>query len=353
MEPVQTQFYTFEGLTLENGEWLGPITLAYETYGTLNPEKSNAILILHALSGDAHAAGWHGWWDKMIGPGRAFDTDHYFMISSNVLGGCQGSTGPSSLNPATQKPYALDFPRITIGDMVACQKKLVEFLGIQKFFSLAGGSMGGMAALSWIIQYPEAVHSAIPIATTLKHSAQQIAFNEVGRQAIQADPRWNQGHYYGHALPADGLAVARMLGHITYMSEVSMERKFGRQKTANACLDKFAIEFEVESYLRYRADHFVKRFDPNSYLYITKAIDHFDASKTLEAALKQGRPRLLVIGFESDWLYPLHQSQAIASMARLAGVEVSAPEIASTYGHDAFLLETEEQSRLIKKFLLE
>jgi len=223
---VHTQYFSFDALTLENGERFGPVTLAYETYGTLNEEKSNAILILHALSGDAHAAGVHenqnnpGWWDSMIGPGKAFDTDKYFVICSNILGGCKGSTGPASVNPKTEKPYALDFPLITINDMVNAQKRLVDHLGIEKLLSVVGGSMGGMQVLSWLVKYPDRIRSAIPIATAIKHSPQQIAFNEVGRQAIMVDPHWNSGNYYGKPLPAKGLAVARMVGHITYMSDI-------------------------------------------------------------------------------------------------------------------------------------
>ena len=236
---VETHYYTFaEGphpFETEGGKTLSPVTLAYETYGALNSDKSNAVLILHALTGDAHAAGFHegdkdpGWWDNMIGPGKAFDTDRYFIICSNVIGGCRGSTGPSSLNPDTGKPYALDFPLVTIGDMVNAQRHLVDHLGIDRLLSVAGGSMGGMQALQWVASYPERVRSVIPIATTATHSPQQIAFNEVGRQAIMADPNWNDGNYYGGPLPAKGLSVARMVGHITYMSDLSMSEKFGRR----------------------------------------------------------------------------------------------------------------------------
>ena len=356
---VETKSFTFEGLTLESGEWFGPLTVAYETYGQLNAEKSNAVLVCHAFSGDAHAAGWHegdkgpGWWDDMIGPGKAFDTDRYFVISSNVLSGCKGTTGPSSPNPKTGKPYALDFPLITIGDMVACQKKLVEHLGITRLLSVAGGSMGGMQALSWMAKYPQTLHSAIPIATTIKHSPQQIAFNEVGRQAVMADPDWKEGNYYGGPPPAKGLSVARMVGHITYMSDASMADKFGRDKKARTGAEKFTADFEVEGYLKYRGDNFVKRFDPNSYLYITKAMDRFDASgeKPLQEALQGKHLHVLVIGFKSDWLYPLYQSQEIVKACKRAGVETSYCEIFSTYGHDAFLLEIEEETHLIKHFL--
>jgi homoserine O-acetyltransferase/O-succinyltransferase len=356
---VQTQTFNFEGLTLESGEWFGPVTLAYETYGKLNDDKSNAILVFHAFSGNAHAAGWQegdkdpGWWDDLIGPGKAFDTDLYFVICSNVLGGCKGSTGPSSLNPATGKPYGLDFPLVTIGDMVVCQRRLVEHLGIRRLLSVSGGSMGGMQALSWMVKYPEMVHSAIPIATTLKHSPQQIAFNEVGRQAVMADPDWAHGQYYGGPPPAKGLSVARMVGHITYMSDVSMADKFGRQKKSNSGLEKFKADFEVEGYLKYRGENFVKRFDANSYLYITKAMDNFDGSygRPFQEVLRGRHLHVLVVGFKSDWLYPLYQSQEIVRACKLAGIPATYCEIDSTYGHDAFLLEIEEETHLIKHFL--
>ncbi len=356
---VETKSFEFEGLTLENGEWLGPVTQVYETYGTLNAEKSNAILVPHAFSGDAHAAGWHegdkepGWWDDMIGPGKAFDTDQYFVVCSNIIGGCKGSTGPSSPNPKTGKPYGLDFPLVSIGDMVDCQKQLLEHLGIRKLLSLSGGSMGGMQVLSWMAKYPEALQSAIPIATAIKHSPQQIAFDEVGRQAIMADPDWNGGNYYGGPSPAKGLSVARMVGHITYMSDASMAEKFGRQKKARTGAEKFTADFEVEGYLRYRGDNFVKRFDANSYLYITKAMDNFDASaeRPFQQSLRGKNLKVLVIGFKSDWLYPLYQSQEIVKACKLAGVQASYCEIDSNYGHDAFLLEVAEETHLIKHFL--
>lgn len=356
---VKTNYFSFDVLTLENKEKFGPVTLAYETYGTLNEERSNAILILHALSGDAHAAGIHegqnnlGWWDSMIGPGKAFDTDRYFVICSNVLGGCKGSTGPSSVNPKTGKPYALDFPLITIQDIVNAQRHLIDYLGIEKLLTVVGGSMGGMQALSWLVKYPQRVRSAIPIATAIKHSPQQIAFNEVGRQAVMADPHWNSGNYYGSSLPDKGLAVARMIGHITYMSDVSMAEKFGRQKKNDAQNAKFTADFEVEGYLRYRGDNFVKRFDANSYLYITKAIDNFDASagRPFQEALGGTKARVLVIAFKSDWLYPAYQSKEIVKACKLSGIEATYCEIDSTYGHDAFLLEVEEETHLITHFL--
>jgi len=356
---VKTEYISFDSLTLENGGKLSPVIVAYETYGVLNEEKSNAVLILHALSGDAHAAGCHegdeitGWWDSMIGPGKAFDTDKYFVICSNILGGCKGTTGPSSINPKTDKPYALSFPPITMGDMVNAQKHLIDYLGIDKLLTVVGGSMGGMQALAWLIHYPDRVRSAIPIAATIRHSPQQIAFNEVGRQAIMADPNWNSGNYYGGPIPAKGLAVARMVGHITYMSDVSMAEKFGRQRKNDTQPFIFSADFEVEGYLQYRGDNFVKRFDANSYLYITKAMDNFDASedKLLHEILQGIKARALVIAFKSDWLYPPYQSKEIVKACKLSGLEATYCEIDSTYGHDAFLLEVAEETHLISHFL--
>lgn len=360
---VETRYYTFANpsseLELESGEKFGPITLAYETYGKLNTEKSNAILIHHALSGDAHAAGFHpgdkdpGWWDNMIGPGKAFDTEHYFIICSNVLGGCKGSTGPASINPITGRPYGLQFPVITIKDMVNAQRHLIDYLGIDKLLAVVGGSMGGMQALQWVVSYPDRVRSVIPVATTANHSPQQIAFNEVGRQAIMADPNWNEGDYYGKELPAKGLSVARMVGHITYMSDVSMSEKFGRKFKNTKQPFKFSPEFEVEGYLQYRGDNFIKRFDPNSYLYITKAIDYFDLANGtgLREVFKGITAPFLIIAFKSDWLYPAYQSQEIARACKLAGIDAIYCELNSNYGHDAFLVEVDEQAHLIKYFL--
>jgi homoserine O-acetyltransferase/O-succinyltransferase len=356
---VRAQEFTFESLKLESGESFGPVTLAFETYGVLNQEKSNAILIVHALSGDAHAAGVHehednpGWWDAFIGPGKAFDTDKYFVICSNILGGCKGTTGPASLNPKTTKPYALDFPLITINDIVNAQKRLVDHLGIEKLLSVVGGSMGGQQVLSWLVNYPQNLRSVVPIATTIKHSPQQIAFDEVGRQAIMADAHWKSGNYYEGPVPSKGLAVARMIGHITYMSDKSMSEKFGRSKKGTGELFKFTADFEVEGYLRYRGDNFVKRFDANSYLYITKAMDNFDASRgqRFDEVLQGTKVKVLVISFKSDWLYPAYQSKEIVKACKLAGVETTYCEIASTYGHDAFLLEVEEETHLLKYFL--
>ena len=360
---VRTQYFTFgqppDTLALESGERLGPVTLAYETYGALNKGKSNAVLILHALSGDAHAAGFHagddtpGWWDNMIGPGRAFDTDKYCVICSNIVGGCKGSTGPSSLDPRTDHPYGLDFPVVTIRDMVNAQLRLMEHLGIDRLFSVAGGSMGGMQVLEWMTAHPEKLRSAIPIATALSHSPQQIAFHEAGRQAIMADACWNEGDYYSGPQPDSGLAVARMIGHITYMSDKSMMEKFGRRFRDIRNLKKFTPDFEVEGYLQHQGNRFVKRFDANSYLYVTKAIDYFDAlrGRKLGEIFKDINAGVMVIAFKSDWLYPAYQSQEIVRACKLAGLDVSYCEIDSAYGHDAFLLEVEEETHLIKHFL--
>jgi homoserine O-acetyltransferase len=363
---VETKYYTFaespNELILESGKKLGPITIAYETYGKLNESKSNAILILHALSGDAHVAGYHegedkpGWWDDAIGPEKAFDTNKYFVICSNVIGGCKGSTGPSSINPQTGKPYGIDFPIITIKDIVNAQKHLIDYLRIEKLLSVAGGSMGGMQVLEWLTAYPDKIKSAIPIATATKHSPQQIALNEVGRQAIMADPNWNNGDYYGSEPPARGLSLARMVGHITYMSDQSMEEKFGRQRKNGNGASKFSAinaDFEVEGYLHYRGNNFVKRFDANSYLYITKAMDYLDISKgrPLHETFRGIDAKVLVIAFKSDWLYPIYQSLEIVKACKIAGVDATYCEIESTYGHDAFLLELESETHLIKHFL--
>jgi len=357
---VKTEYATLfslpEELVLESGQKLSPITLAYETYGKLNPDKSNAILVFHALSGDAHAAGFHegdskpGWWDNMIGPSKALDTNKYFMICANVIGGCKGSTGPSSMNPKTQKPYGVTFPIITIADMVRAQKKLLDLLGIKKLLTVIGGSMGGMQALQWATLFPESIQSAIVIASSLKHTAQQIAFNEVARQAIMADPDWQDGDYYKREIPARGLSVARMVGHITYMSETSMEQKFGRKLVEH---EEPSNDFEVASYLKYRGDSFVQRFDANSFLYITKAIDLFDlATKNeFQKSLAKSKANFLIISFSSDWLYPTHQSKDMVKILKSNDVDVSFCEIHADYGHDSFLVEIDQQSHLISHFL--
>jgi homoserine O-acetyltransferase len=360
---VETQQFTFAHppaeLVLESGEKLGPITLAYETYGALNAQNSNAVLVLHALSGDAHAAGLSktdgslGWWADLIGPGKGIDTNRYFVICSNVLGGCRGSTGPSSVNLKPGKPYGIDFPLVTIRDIVDAQACLIDHLGIEKLLAVVGGSMGGMQVLQWMVSYPDRIQAAIPMATTMKHTPQQIAFNEVGRQAVMADSNWKNGNYYGGALPAKGLAVARMIGHITYMSDVSMAEKFGRRAKLEKEPFKFSPVFEVEGYLRYRGDNFVKRFDANSYLYITKAMDLFNLlnGHSLGSIFAGLKAKVLVLAFKSDWLYPAYQSQEIVKACKLAGVDASYCQVNSTYGHDAFLLETPQVAPLIGDFL--
>ncbi|MFP4171626.1 MAG: homoserine O-acetyltransferase [Candidatus Hydrogenedentota bacterium] len=363
---VETQYFTFAQppgkLELECGESLGPITLAYETYGALNADRSNAVLILHALSGDAHAAGYHsssddkpGWWDALIGPGRAFDTNKYFIICSNVLGGCGGSTGPSSINPETGRPYALSFPIITIGDMVRAQRRLVDHFGIDKLLSVTGGSMGGMQALEWITRYPERVDSAMLIATTPRQGAQAIAFDAVGRHAIQADPNFRDGEYYGDEPPRTGLAIARMLAHITYLSDQSMRMKFGRTlRTTNAYRYDFSSEFSVETYLDYQGAQFVNRFDANSYLYITKAIDYFDitaAAQSIDEAMANIGSKVMILSYSSDWLYPPYQSeQMVYALMRQEG-DVTYCSIQSDYGHDAFLLEVGVMRKVVSGFL--
>ncbi len=350
---TETQFAQFASLSLDCGVTLARVDVAYETYGELNAAKTNAILVAHAFSGDAHAAGVShedgrtGWWDNMIGPGKGFDTDRYFVLCINVLGGCKGTTGPGSINPETGCPYAMNFPSITIGDMVRLQKVLVEHLGIERLLCVSGGSMGAMQALEWAIAYPEAVASVIPIAGTSRHSAQQIAFNEVGRQAIMADPDWNGGDYYDKKPPARGLAVARMVGHITYMSDDSMREKFGRRR-------RDQDQFEVESYLRYRGSQFVDRFDANSYLYITRAMDYFDltnGNRTLTRAFESTKARFLVISFTSDWLYPSYQSVEVVRALRSRNCDVAYCELPSNYGHDAFLVDVGEQTDLVRGFL--
>ncbi|MBW7883856.1 MAG: homoserine O-acetyltransferase [Caldilineaceae bacterium] len=365
--PVQTQSLTFaedEPFCLESGASIGPVTLAYETYGRLNADRSNAILICHALSGSAHAAGYLdgdpdkvGWWEDCIGPGKAFDTDRFFVICSNVIGSCYGSTGPASIDPTTGKAYGLRFPVVTIGDMVKAQIELIDHLGIDKLLCVAGGSMGGMQVLEWAARHPDRVCSAIPIATTAQHSPMLIAFSEVGRQAIYADPAWNHGEYYERLQKPDaGLAVARMVGHITYLSEESMQLKFGRRLQG---MEKYGFEFDtefaVESYLKYNGHKFTQRFDANSYLYITKAMDYFDLSQptgALAAAFAgSSHLKFLVISFTSDWLYPSYHSKQLVSALTAADTDVTYLDVKSTWGHDAFLLEVETMTNLLGSFL--
>ncbi len=364
---VKTEYFTFaeppEEMILESGDRLGPITLAYETYGTLNDDKSNAILIEHALSGSAHAAGKHhpddkypGWWDEYIGPGKPFDSDKYFIICSNVIGGCSGSTGPASINPATGRPYALDFPMVTIKDMVNAQFHLVKSFGIKKLLAVAGGSMGGMQALQWSVSYPEMVNSCIAIATSAYLSAQGIAFNEVGRQAIFNDPSWNEGNYYGKDVPAAGLSLARMIGHITYLSEKHMHEKFGRNfQDTSKTSRRINSEFTVESYLHHQGIKFVERFDANSYVYITRAIDYFDMqedySGDLAAAFEDANANYLIISFTTDWLYPSDSAKQIVKALRVSGKNVNYTDIVTDNGHDAFLLPGELLEKNITNFL--
>ena len=361
---VETQYLNIEdAIELDSGKILEDVTVAYETYGELNKEKSNAILICHALTGDAHAAGWHkgdkkpGWWEIVIGPGKALDTEKYFIICSNVLGGCKGTTGPSSINPKTGKVYGLEFPVLTIADMVKVQKKLIDSFEIDQLAAVIGGSMGGMQVLEWMVSYPEMMKKAIPIATTAMSSPQQIAFNDVGRQAIFSDPDWNSGNYYGTGkLPRNGLSLARMIAHITYLSDESMDIKFGRglQDKDEISYD-FSIDFQIESYLKHQGESFVKRFDANSYLFITKAVDLFDlrVNNSLIDGFKDIKAKVEVISVDSDWLYPTEQSMEIVNSLNANEVEVSFSEIKSNYGHDAFLLEKGQLNHILSKFLSE
>jgi homoserine O-acetyltransferase/O-succinyltransferase len=363
---VETKCFAFaeppNEMELECGRKLGPITLAYETCGEMNEDKSNCILIVHSLTSDAHVAGKHspddrksGWWDNMVGPGKGFDTTRYFVICSNIIGGCMGSTGPNSMNPETGKQYGADFPMVTISDMVNAQKALIDYLGIKQLLCVAGGSMGGMQVLQWAVAYPEMVRLAMPIATTARLSAQAIAFDAVGRHAIMADPNWKKGSYYGGSSPNRGLGIARMIGHITYLSDRSMHEKFGRRLQDKSALDyDFVTEYQVESYLNHQGDEFVKRFDANSYLYITKAMDYFDLAQPsgdLKKELAKAKAAFLVVSFSSDWLFPSYASKEIVSALRRNNIDVSYAEIQSDYGHDAFLLEVDTLTRLILSFL--
>ncbi|HWQ67159.1 MAG TPA: homoserine O-acetyltransferase [Methanospirillum sp.] len=358
---VKTEYITFEEtFSLESGETLPQLSIAYETYGTLDRDRTNAILICHALSGDAHAAGYHegndkpGWWDTVIGPGKAFDTDQYFIICSNVLGGCKGTTGPSSINPTTNAPYGLSFPVITIADMVKVQHRLVRHLGISRLFAVVGGSMGGMQALQWSVSYPQCAGRVIVIASTAYSTPQQIAFNEVARSAIRSDPDWNHGQYYEGFPPVRGLSLARMIGHITYLSDESMHQKFGRglQERSEYSFD-LTTDFQVESYLHYQGDRFTKRFDANSYLYISKAIDYFDLAikGSLADAFRDVKAKFLIVSISSDWLYPPYLSQEIVSALTSLNCDVDYCEIRSNYGHDAFLLEEGQMNYLLGRFI--
>ncbi|MBC7905940.1 MAG: homoserine O-acetyltransferase [Rhodospirillaceae bacterium] len=351
-------------IRLDCGVDLGPITVGFQTYGRLNADHSNAILICHALTGDQYLADPHpltgkpGWWSDLVGPGRLFDTDRYFLICSNVLGGCMGTTGPKEINPATGKPWGKDFPVITIGDMVQVQARLMDHLGIGQLFCVVGGSMGGMQVLEWCAAYPERVFSAIPIATAARHSAQNIAFNEVGRQAIIADPDWKNGDYLEHGTAPDrGLAVARMAAHITYLSEPALHRKFGRnlQGDRNGFSYGFGAEFQVESYLRYQGSTFVDRFDANSYLYITRAMDYFDLAAEHDGQLSKAftgtKTRVCVVSFSSDWLFPTCESRDVVRALNAVAANVSFVEVQSDKGHDAFLLDEPEFHATLTGFL--
>jgi homoserine O-acetyltransferase len=351
-------------LTLDSGATLSPVKVGYETYGTLNSERTNAILICHALTGDQYVASEHpitgkpGWWERIVGPGKLLDTDKYFIICSNVLGSCLGTTGPWEDNPATGKPWGLDFPVITIRDMVRVQAALLDHLGVETLMGLIGGSMGGMQVLEWLTTYPARLHSAVIMASAPRHTAQNIAFHEVGRQAVMADPNWHGGDYYSqNSKPDKGLAVARMTAHITYLSEDALTKKFGRElQGRDAVTFGFDADFQVESYLRYQGSAFVDRFDANSYLYITRAMDYLDIARRHDGRLADAfkaatHVRCCVISFSSDWLYPTIENKTVAHALNAAGVPVSFAEIESPHGHDAFLLEEPEMDQMLGGFI--
>lgn len=360
-----TLFVPPNPLRLAGGGELGPVTVSYETYGELSPQKDNAIFVCHALTGDAHVAGWHtpqdrkpGWWDEFVGPGKGLDTNRYFVICANVLGGCQGTTGPRSLNPQNGESYGLNFPFMTVGDMVEVHAELVRSLGITKLLSVVGGSLGGMQVLEWTARYPQMIQSAVCMASAAKLTAQGIAFNAVGRRAICTDPNFHNGQYYDKAQgPNVGLALARMVAHITYLSDASIEMKFSRRLQAG---DKLSydmmrqIEFQVESYLHYQGKRFIERFDANSYLYLTRAMDYFDLAEgrgSVAQALSQTNARFLVTSYTSDWLFPTIQSKELVRAMIEAGRHVTFIELESAYGHDAFLIEFEWLERLVRPFL--
>jgi homoserine O-acetyltransferase len=360
------EIFTFpasQALTLDSGAHLAPLSIAWKSFGKLNADKSNAVLLCHALTGDQYATGTHpvtgkpGWWSTMVGPGRPIDTDRFFVICSNVVGGCMGSTGPQDVDPATGQPYGLRFPVITIRDMVRAQAMLMDHLGIKTLACVAGGSMGGMQVLEWAASYPDRVYSAIAIATAARHSAQNIAFHEVGRQAILADPEWSEGDYAARGTnPRKGLAVARMAAHITYLSEAALHRKFGRSLQDRDSLSyRFDADFQVESYLRYQGASFVERFDANSYLYITRAMDYFDLAAdhggALANAFKGTKTRFCVVSFTSDWLFPTSEAKKIVHALNAAGANVSFVEFETDRGHDAFLLDEPEMFRTLRGFI--
>ena len=355
-------------LALDGGGLLTPVEIAYETYGTLNADGSNAVLICHALTGDQHVASDHprtgkpGWWTRMVGPGKPIDPARHFVICSNVIGSCLGSSGPATVDPATGAPFGMAFPVLTIRDMVRAQAMLLDHLGVAGLRAVVGGSMGGMQALSWAATFPDRVRSCVVIASTARHTAQNIAFHEVGRQAIMADPKWRGGAYYGHDdPPAAGLAVARMAAHITYLSEAGLTEKFGRKLQARpdspdgAKSFGFDADFQVESYLRHQGLSFTDRFDANSYLYITRATDYFDLAEEhggrLANAFAQSRARFCIVSFDTDWLYPTAESRTMVHALNAAGAAVSFVELKSPYGHDAFLLDSPELNRVVDGFL--
>ena len=350
-------------LRLDGGALLSPVDIAYETYGTLDADRSNAVLICHALTGDQHVASPHpvtgkpGWWERIVGPGKPVDPTRHFIICSNVLGSCMGSSGPATVNPATGVPWGMSFPVITIRDMVRAQAMLLDHLGIETLAAVVGGSMGGMQALSWPATFPDRVRAVVVIASTARHTAQNIAFHEVGRQAVMADPKWREGAYYAEAdPPAAGLAVARMAAHITYLSEAGLTAKFGRRLQArDAKSFGFDADFQIESYLRHQGISFVDRFDANSYLYITRAMDYFDLAEEhgghLANAFRATRARFCLVSFDTDWLYPTAESRVIVHALNAAGAPVSFVELSSPFGHDAFLLEAPDLNRVVDGFL--
>ncbi|MGZ5863966.1 MAG: homoserine O-acetyltransferase MetX [Xanthobacteraceae bacterium] len=350
-------------LRLDAGVDLFPLQIAYQTYGTLNANKSNAVLLCHALTGDQHVnnvhpvTGKNGWWETLVGPGKPIDTDKYFIICPNVLGGCMGTTGPASTDPRTGKFYGLEFPVVTIRDIARAQAMLIDHLGIDMLFAVAGGSMGGMQVLQWAASYPERVFAAMPIACATRHSAQNIAFHEVGRQAVMADPDWRGGRYLTEGVnPRRGLGVARMAAHITYLSDAALHRKFGRKfQDRNNPTFSFDADFEVESYLRHQGSSFVERFDANSYLYLTRAMDYFDLAADYDGVLANAfmgiKTRICVVSFTSDWLFPTSESRAIVHALNAGGARVSFAEIVTDKGHDAFLLDEPELFAIVRGFL--
>ncbi|KTT75500.1 homoserine O-acetyltransferase MetX [Sphingomonas endophytica] len=349
-------------LRLDGGALLAPVEIAYETYGSLAPGGGNAMLVCHALTGDQHVASAHprtgkpGWWQRMVGPGKPIDTDRFFVICANVLGSCMGSSGPASIDPVTGRPYGMSFPVITIRDMVRAQALLLDHLGVGQLAAVVGGSMGGMQALSWAATFPERVAACLMIASTARHSAQNIAFHEVGRQAVMADPNWRGGDYYDGDPPAAGLAVARMAAHITYLSEAGLTEKFGRRLQAREQKSfGFDADFQVESYLRHQGLAFTDRFDANSYLYITRALDYFDLAEEhgglLANAFRGTATRFCLVSFDTDWLYPTSESRAVVHALMAGGAAASFVELSSPYGHDAFLLESPELDRVVSGFL--